>query len=1029
MAIKRRKFNLGIRLKPTTEVTTLEGELRIDPSDMTFKVFLDGAERGMVLADSTQTLQNKTFDETNTFSGSIENPTRLDPKKDTQDNLEIYAVTAQDGELVFATDTLKSFQVVEGELRSIGGGATSFDIEQVAHGLSVGDGIYHNGTSFVKGLANDSTTLAYHVVTQVADVDNFSAADFGRIESEAHGFTVGEYYFLSEVTAGLPTITAPTVGFSNPLFYVETADILQIKCLRPNSVGDAFFLNEITNVEVPTPTESQALVYNDTTSLWEARTLQASEVANTPLGDLVSSNVQDAINELNTKLTQNSTDTTQNETDITSINDSIGVANGIAPLDSNAKIAPIHLPSYVDDVEEYADLASFPVTGESGKIYVALDTLKTYRWSSTVYAEISPSEVNSVNGNTGIVTLDNTDIGLPNVTDDAQLKRDSGDFATFIEKEEPVKDDIVLIEDSEDLNSKKTVKLSNLLGSGQGGINYLGKNGDADNGLGDWISPTVSAISIEVRDSNALVGEADFKINTGIVFLSSGSYVETPFSIPRAYVGFKQLVLTGVIEFDSGYEENALKLEIVRASDNASLGYYDLTGNEYEILMPFYSDTTETDYKLRVVKNINGATADIYLDTLVIKPLEITKSTGKTSWTIRFDSTIDPDAFLNEGGVALSITRTGTGLYRIYFKEGLFPSDPIVDVVTDRVDGSGPYNSTLAGFGEDTIGRYIEVLTINGTAVSNLTGTDIAQVTFTQKEEDQTAFQISTDLGNREITFEGGQPLANVSTNGVIRFSSEIDTIGMYNEDTGEWTIEETGSYLFDGAVQFTGTGNVSIFLYINGVQDSALYSGGGYVIRKLNIHKRLNRGDIVKIVSLGAGTFSSTETNHISVTKQSNNTPFLAPLTPEIAIFKDVKPSGTNGGSAVAGSYQTRDLNTHEGLKTFASLDSNQITLEKGKYLIEASSLTFAVLDSKCKIYNVTDSEDLIVGMIARPNSAGEGNSSLNSLTGEITINKTTTIDLRIRTRTTRVIVGLGNASIFGDDEVYSTVKIQKIY
>ena len=56
------------------------------------------------------------------------------------------------------------------------------------------------------------------------------------------------------------------------------------------------------------------------------------------------------------------------------------------------------LPSYVDDVLEYANLASFPATGESGKIYIALDTNKTYRWSGSTYVEItaSPSSTDSV---------------------------------------------------------------------------------------------------------------------------------------------------------------------------------------------------------------------------------------------------------------------------------------------------------------------------------------------------------------------------------------------------------------------------------------------------------------------------------------------------------------------------------------------------------------------------------------------------------------------------------------------------------
>lgn len=74
------------------------------------------------------------------------------------------------------------------------------------------------------------------------------------------------------------------------------------------------------------------------------------------------------------------------------------------------KVPADQLPSYVDDVLEFADLASFPATGETGKIYIALDSLKTYRWGGSVYAEISSSEVTSVAGKTGAVTLDIADI-------------------------------------------------------------------------------------------------------------------------------------------------------------------------------------------------------------------------------------------------------------------------------------------------------------------------------------------------------------------------------------------------------------------------------------------------------------------------------------------------------------------------------------------------------------------------------------------------------------------------------------------
>ena len=46
------------------------------------------------------------------------------------------------------------------------------------------------------------------------------------------------------------------------------------------------------------------------------------------------------------------------------------------------------LPSYVDDVLNFPDLASFPSLGEDGKIYIAEDVNKTYRWGGSSYVEI-----------------------------------------------------------------------------------------------------------------------------------------------------------------------------------------------------------------------------------------------------------------------------------------------------------------------------------------------------------------------------------------------------------------------------------------------------------------------------------------------------------------------------------------------------------------------------------------------------------------------------------------------------------------
>lgn len=102
-----------------------------------------------------------------------------------------------------------------------------------------------------------------------------------------------------------------------------------------------------------------------------------------------------------------------------------GSANGVATLDGNGKVPSSQLPSYVDDVIEgyyyngqfYTDSAHTQlITPETGKIYVDLNTNKTYRWSGTTYVEISQSTIHKFIGEftvsstqtTGSVTINHS---------------------------------------------------------------------------------------------------------------------------------------------------------------------------------------------------------------------------------------------------------------------------------------------------------------------------------------------------------------------------------------------------------------------------------------------------------------------------------------------------------------------------------------------------------------------------------------------------------------------------------------------
>lgn len=111
-----------------------------------------------------------------------------------------------------------------------------------------------------------------------------------------------------------------------------------------------------------------------------------------------------------------------------------GTANGVATLDASGQVPATQLPSYVDDVlEGYYKVADGKfykeaaytnlLAAETGKIYVSLDTNKTYRWTGTTFVYITSGAVDSVNGLTGVVVLNKSHVGLSNVDNTADATK------------------------------------------------------------------------------------------------------------------------------------------------------------------------------------------------------------------------------------------------------------------------------------------------------------------------------------------------------------------------------------------------------------------------------------------------------------------------------------------------------------------------------------------------------------------------------------------------------------------------------
>jgi hypothetical protein len=176
--------------------------------------------------------------------------------------------------------------------------------------------------------------------------------------------------------------------------------------LIPSSqVGGTGSLANLTDTVIIDPQDGEVIIYNSVTEKWENR------VAGVVFNDFY---VRHDIDNQGLDATQKSNATTN--IGAQSILEK-GQIDGYASLDGTGRVPSSQLPSFVDDVLEFPTLGDFPVTGESGKIYIALDTNKTYRWGGTTYVEISAgvvlgeTETTAYRGDRGKIAYDYSQIG------------------------------------------------------------------------------------------------------------------------------------------------------------------------------------------------------------------------------------------------------------------------------------------------------------------------------------------------------------------------------------------------------------------------------------------------------------------------------------------------------------------------------------------------------------------------------------------------------------------------------------------
>jgi len=285
---------------------------------------------------------------------------------------------------------------------------------------------------------------------------------------------------------------------------------------------------------------------------------------------------------------------------------------------NSSKTIDLKVNLNLDDVLEYDSLANFPVIGESKTLYVARDTEKIYRYSGSIYVEVSPSQVTSVNSQTGDVILTKSDIGLSNVDNTSDINKP---ISTLTQ---------LALDSKEDLSNKSDNSLlgtSSTLYPTQKAVKEYTDNSVStlaslkqDNLISGTNIKTVNGESLLGSGDLVLAGGAVDSVNgqTGIVVLTKSdiglSNVDNTSDLNKPISTATQLALDGKYDASNpaGYITLAEVPSAAVTSVNAKTG--DVILNKSDIGLSNVDNTSDAD---KPISNATQLALDAKQDTLV----------------------------------------------------------------------------------------------------------------------------------------------------------------------------------------------------------------------------------------------------------------------------------------------------------------------------------------------------------------------------------------------------------------------------
>ena len=501
---------------------------------------------------------------------------------------------------------------------------------------------------------------------------------------------------------------------------------------------------------------------------------------------------------------------------------------------------------------------------------------------------------------------------------------------------------------------------------------------------------------------------------------------------------------------DTGSEVMTLSSNLIKSSSKAQ---------RLSVQFPVPSDSVNLAYGVQVVSETIGAILvidDVQMSTnpYVSKDLLVSETAVGSYQGSFWDGTGTQDGFNialvdNSDNSLFSIITSGS-TSRITAKRKI---NIAVGFITqsNTAGATNVYHSTLGQIANQQNNAAITAFTTNVNTILeegeyvyavalNLQST-VGGISITATAATNHIIAYNSRNAENSMIRYSGQPTK--STN-MIDFGSPEESLGnsISTADNIAFVVEESGHYSVNTTLVISGLGNEVCITknYTDRVVTNAGVLAWAYTQNASDYNStvswagQLSKGDIIRVTT--GGTLSTSTANKFTISKIGVGDLLGVPVS-RTAYIKDVKASGTSGGTFTSGAWQTRTINTLSGDTEFISIGTGttgtdgtatRFTLEPGKYEIEAQSVGYAVNSHQAKLYNITDSNDSIIGT-GEQSRTTDAHGTWSKIEGTLIITNSKTFEIQHRCSTTNgATSGRGAAVNFSINEVYTICKIRKI-